>query len=252
VSASSIDRLPPLPAVVEGHVSHSRRGATRHAFRHGAYQWLVDLDALPRPAWWLRPFVSFRSEDHLGHPTRSIRANVEAFLRTHDVDLTGGRILMLANARVLGHVFDPLTVFWCFAADGRLACLVAEVHNTYGERYAYLLHPDGDGTAYADKQLYVSPFYDVSGQYRLRFTLTPTQVASSVVLTRDREVAFVATFRGVPRPASNRRVATLLLRRPLMPQQVSALIRVHGIWLWLRRLPVIPRPGARAQEGVRA
>ena len=54
---------------------------------------------------------------------------------------------MLANARVLGHVFDPLSVFWCFDADGALVCIVAEVHNTYGERHVYLLRPDPSGTA---------------------------------------------------------------------------------------------------------
>jgi DUF1365 family protein len=222
----------------------------RHGFRHGVYQWLVDLDDLPRMPRWLRPFAGFRAGDHLGDPGRSIKANVVAFLAGNGVDLEGGRVLMLANARVLGHVFDPLSVHWCFRADGSLACVVAEVHNTYGERHAYLLRPDEDGTAWTDKHLYVSPFYDVTGRYQLRFTLTPDQVATTVVLTRGEEVAFGATFRGTPRSATPRRLTGLLLRKPLMPQQVSALIRVHGIWLWLRRLPVAPRPRHRAQEGV--
>lgn len=242
--------LPALPALVEGFVSHSRKGPVRHGFRHGVYQWLVDLDDLPRMPRWLRPFASFRSADHLGDPTRSIKDNVLAFAAGEGVDLTGGRVLMLANARVLGHVFDPLSVHWCLDASGDLACVVAEVHNTYGERHAYLLRPDGRGTAWTDKELYVSPFYDVSGRYQLTFSLTPDQVATTVVLHRDGEVAFGATFRGAPRTATPRRLVGQVLRRPLMPQQVTALIRVHGVWLWLRQLPVVPRPRHRAQEGV--
>ena len=242
--------LPALPALVDGFVSHSRKGPVRHAFRHGVYQWLVDLDDLPRMPRWLRPFASFRAADHLGDPARSIKDNVVDFAAAEGVDLTGGRVLMLANARVLGHVFDPLSVHWCLDAAGDLACVVAEVHNTYGERHAYLLRPDGGGTAWTDKELYVSPFHDVSGRYQLTFTLSPDQVATTVVLHRDGEVAFGATFRGTPRPATPRRLAGQVLRRPLMPQQVTALIRVHGIWLWLRRLPVAPRPRHRAQEGV--
>jgi DUF1365 family protein len=242
--------LPTLPALVEGFVSHSRKGPVRHGFRHGVYQWLVDLDDLPRMPRWLRPFASFHSADHLGDPGRSIKDNVLAFAAGEGIDLTGGRVLMLANARVLGHVFDPLSVHWCLDASGDLACVVAEVHNTYGERHAYLLRPDGRGTAWTDKELYVSPFYDVSGRYQLTFTLTPGQVATTVVLHRDGEVAFGATFRGTPRPATPRRLVGQVLRRPLMPQQVTALIRVHGVWLWLRRLPVAPRPRHRAQEGV--
>jgi len=233
-------------------VSHSRKGPLRHDFQHRAYQWLVDLDDIPEQPWYLKRFASFHAQDHIGDPDRSIKANVQTYLAGNGVDLgPSGRILMLANARVLGHVFDPLTVFWCFDTAGALAGVLAEVHNTYGERHAYLLHPDASGTAHTAKQLYVSPFYDVSGNYALRFTLTPDRVAVTVTLTRGGQTSFSATFRGRPRPATPRSLAALVIRRPLMPQRVSALIRVQGIWLWLRRLPVVPRPQHSPQEGVR-
>jgi DUF1365 family protein len=157
---------------------------------------------------------------------------------------------MLANARVLGHVFDPLSVFWCYDSDGVLACVVAEVHNTYGERHAYLLHPDEAGTAVTGKHFYVSPFFDVSGTYELRFTLTPDLVATTVTLRRHDAVAFSATFRGRPEPATAPALARRLIRQPLMPQRISALIRVHGIWLWLRGLPVRAHPHHIRQEGI--
>ena len=247
----SLPELPSLPALVSGHVTHHRRGRLRHSFRYGLYQWLVDLDALPGQPWYLRPFASFSAADHLGEPDRRIKDNVENFLSLNGVTLGGGgRIVMLANARVLGHVFDPLSVFWCFGEGGELACIVAEVHNTYGERHAYLLRPGLDGVATTDKSFHVSPFYDVSGRYELRFELSPQAVSSTVILRRQGAVAFSATFRGHPMPASRTAVAGQILRRPLMPQQVSAMIRVHGIFLWLRRLPVLRRPHHQPQEGV--
>lgn len=46
-----------------------------------------------------------------------------------------GRVIMLANARVLGHVFDPLSVFWCFDTAGALASVLAE-DTTAGRRSA--------------------------------------------------------------------------------------------------------------------
>jgi DUF1365 family protein len=246
---SAVTALPRLPALVVGRVTHQRPGPVRHRFRHQAYQWLVDLDALPRQPWYLAPFARFASADHIGDPARPIKANIEAYLAAHGVRLGArGRIVMLANARVLGHVFDPLSVFWCYDRAGALACIVAEVHNTYGERHAYLLRPDEAGRSRADKELYVSPFFDVSGTYALTFTLTPHAVAATVILRRHEAVAFTATFRGRPRPATRAALARLLLRQPLMPQRVSALIRVHGIWLWLRRLPVQPRPLHHRQE----
>ena len=243
--------LPPLPALVTGQVTHRRPGPVRHGFRHRVYQWLVDLDDVPRQPWYLRAFARFSSADHLGDPGLPIKRNVENYLARSGIRLGDrGRVLMLAGARVLGHVFDPLSVFWCYAADGVLACVIAEVHNTYGDRHAYLLRPDGAGAAVTDKACYVSPFFDVSGSYALRFALRPDLVSATVTLRRQGAVAFTATFRGRPEPATRQALVGRLIRQPLMTQRVSALIRVHGIWLWLHHLPIHTRPPHTRQEGV--
>ncbi len=250
-SAPVRPQLPRLPALVVGQVAHRRPGPVRHSFRHQVYQWLVDLDCLPRQPWHLRAFAGFRSADHLGDPRLPIKRNIENYLALNGIGLgTRGRVLMLANARVLGHVFDPISVFWCYDSGGALACVVAEVHNTYGERHAYLLHPDQAGTAVTDKSFYVSPFFDVSGTYELRFTLRPELVATTVTLRRHDAVAFSATFRGRPEPATAPALARRLIRQPLMPLRISALIRVHGTWLWLCGLPVRPHPHHIRQEGI--
>ena len=146
------------PALYDVEVGHARRERIDHSFKHRVFLWLVDLDELPTLPWWLRPFARFESRDHLGDASRSIRQNIDAYLASHDIWCD--RILMLANARSLGHVFNPLTVYWCYA-DGELMCVVAEVHNTYGERHRYLLFPDEAGRARTDKAFYVSPFLDL-------------------------------------------------------------------------------------------
>ncbi|MGH3496799.1 MAG: DUF1365 domain-containing protein [Nocardioidaceae bacterium] len=246
-----VGAVPRLPALVEGTVRHRRRGGVQHGFSHRVYQWLVDLDHLPRLPLLLRPFASFDSADHLGDPNVSIKENVIAFLRLDGVDVTGGRVLMLANARVLGHVFDPLSVFWCFDRTGVLRCVLAEVHNTYGERHVYRLDVDDAGAAHTDKEFYVSPFFTVDGRYDLRFTLSPDLVTTTVALRQGGASVFTATFTGRPRPLGTRRLVSVLVRRPFMTQRISALIRVHGLWLWLRRQPIVRRPRHVPQEGVR-
>ncbi len=263
-TTTAVHPLPPVPALADGVVTHDRRAPLRHRFRYRVYQWLVDVDAPPRLPRWLRPFATFRAADHLGDPSRTIRANLEEFCALRGVDVTGGRILMLANARVLGHVFDPLTVFWCLDDDGTVRCVVAEVHNTYGERHAYLLDVDGRGRAGADKAFYVSPFFTVGGRYELRFQLDRERVATTVRLRQpidaeheppaaagNNRPVFTADFAGSLRPATPARLVSLLVRRPFMTQRVSLLIRVHGVWLWLRRLPVVPRTAHQHQQGVR-
>ncbi len=247
--------LPRVPALVPGTVQHQRRGPIDHGLRHGVYQWLVDLDDLPRVRRPWRWAAGFRADDHLGDPERSIRANVLAFARAQGVDLADDtRVLMLANARVLGYVFNPLSVHWCLdPVTGATRCVIAEVHNTYGERHPYLLRPDQRGSATTDKELYVSPFYDVTGRYRLTFRLTQERVAVSVTLHRGGDTGarpdFTASFTGAPEPVTRRRLARLVLRHPLMSQQVSLLIKAHGVWLWARRLPIQPRPTHSPLEG---
>lgn len=231
------------PALVVGWVRHARTGTVRHAFKHRVYQWLVDLDDLPRP----RPWARFDARDHLAGNGPHIKDDLRCFLAARGVEHEG-RVLMLANARVLGYVFDPLTVFWCLGPDGQTRYVVAEVHNTYGERHAYLLDPE---PADVDKEFYVSPFNDVSGRYRLRFDLGPDRVRVRVALSRDGKQMFGASFDGVPRPATRRATLAAAVRMPLMPQRVSALIRLHGLWLWARRVPVVRRPVHVVQQGLR-
>jgi hypothetical protein len=231
-------------------VSHARRTPISNAFRYRSYGWLVDLDHLPRVPWPLGPLAQFRAADHLGSPDRSLRANLDAFLAGHGIDLRGGRILMLANARVLGHVFNPLSIYWCRNADGDVDAVVAEVHNTYGERHRYLLHPDIAGRAQCAKACYVSPFYPVDGRYVMRLPLPGERLDLTVELHRDGARPFVATLRGTARPAG---VGTLLrasLRFPLVTRTVAARIRYQGIRLWLRRLPVVPRPENLGQDEI--
>ncbi|MGB3827146.1 MAG: DUF1365 family protein [Ornithinimicrobium sp.] len=248
--------LPALPALVPGIVAHRRHGPIDHTLRHGVYQWLVDLDHLPRLRGPLATIAHFSPVDHLGDPERSIKDNVVHFARTHGVDLPARpRVVMLANARVLGYVFDPLSVFWCLDSDsGELVCVIAEVHNTYGQRHAYLLNPDESGNADTDKAFYVSPFYDVTGRYRLHFSLMPHRVAVSVNLHRNGDTEtkpdFSATFHGVPEPVTGRRVLSQITRHPFMSQKVSILIRAHGIFLWARGLPLRARPHHQPPEGI--
>jgi DUF1365 family protein len=158
---------------------------------------------------------------------------------------------MLAQARVLGHVFNPLTVYWCHRADGALACVVAEVHNTYGERHGYLVHPDAAGRVRTAKAFYVSPFFPVDGTYDMVLPAPGERVQIAVTLRRAGAPALAATVVGARTPATPAAVIRMLLRRPLAPHRTSMLIRRHGIALWLRRLPVIPRPPHTPQEGLR-
>ena len=242
--------VPTRARLYECRISHARTVPLRNVFGYGTYLWLVDLDRLPRPG----PLTRFSARDHLGDPGRSIRENLDRFLAARGVDLGGGRVLMLAHARVLGYVFNPLTVYWCHRADGTLACVVAEVHNTYGERHAYLLRTDERGRAEVPKQFYVSPFYPVDGRYRMSLPEPGDRLALTVTLGRpsagNGTDTFSASVHGRAVPATRRTLAAVALRHPWSTAVVTARIRWQGSRLYLRGLRPVPRPAHQPQEGV--
>ena len=246
VDGTATDRA----AIYRTTISHVRRSPLKNAFTYRSYSWYVDVDHLPQLPRLLRPLAGFRVEDHLGDPDGTLRGNVERYLGTQGIRLDGGRITMLASARVFGHVFNPLSVFWCHDAVGNLHCVVVEVHNTYGERHCYLLETDGAGRASVPKAFYVSPFNDVEGQYRMKLPEPGDRLAVSVVLEREGHQPFIATMDGVRREATLRNIMSAALAVPLAPLRVSAQIRWQGIRLWARRLPVIKRPHHPSQEAV--
>jgi len=237
-------------ALYECRVYHSRQAPLRNVFSYGTYQWLVDVDELPRPRGWLRLLAGFHASDHLGDPGGTIRANVDQFLRGHGTDLDGGRVLMLAHARVLGYVFNPLTVFWCHRADGTLACVIAEVHNTYGQRHAYLVHTDDRGHARTAKRLYVSPYHPVDGWYQMSLPLPGERLALNVTLHRPNGYRFVASVLGSGVPATGPALLRAAARHPWSTAMVSARIRWQGVKLYARGLRPAPRPPCIPHEGV--
>ena len=224
-------------------IRHVRRTPLHNAFTYRSYSWYVDVDELPTappaPAAGRIP-----GEDHLGDPDGSMRGNVERFLARDGDKPDGGRITMLASARVFGHVFNPLSLFWCHDADGRVRCVIAEVHNTYGERHCYLLEtgrapdaPRPEGVLRLAVQRRRRPVPDEAA--RTRRNGSPSRSSwsgtgrspSSPPWTGDRRPGHRAEHPG--RGA----------RGPAGAAPRSALqIRWQGIKLWARRLPIIKRP----------
>jgi predicted NAD/FAD-binding protein/DUF1365 family protein len=227
----------PAPGMYQSRIRHTRRRPFRKDFEHRAHTWLVDLDALPDHG----VLGTFEARDHLGSPDRTLRQNVDELLSDHGVDLSGGSVLMAANARAFGYCFNPISVFWCFDRDRHLARVIVEVHNTYGGRHAYVVDPDDRGRARIDKALYVSPFHGTDGWYDVRVPVPGDDLLVATTLHTEDGASFSASLSGRRTDVSARRAAPAALRG-------AALIRAHGIALWLRRLPVQPRPDTQGDS----
>ena len=218
------------PALYDAVVAHSRRAPIRNRFRYRTYYWLVDIDQPPRMPRGLHWLARFDDDDHL---------DVRRMLA--DQGIVADRVLMLAHARTLGYVFNPLTLFWCYRAGVPTPTVVAEVHNTYGGRHAYVLDRDDSGRACTGKALYVSPFNQADGDYELNVSDPGEHLSASVTLRRPDNPPFVATLTARRRPATLRTVSRMSVRYPWTPLRTSALIRWQGVKLWARGLEVQPR-----------
>lgn len=229
-------------------IGHRRSDAVPYVFTNRGRTWLVDVDDMPQMPRGLRTLCSFSAGDHMGDASLSIRENVDDWLRSSGVDPPAA-VHMLASPRVLGHVFNPLSLFYCHDADGTLTHVIAEVSNTYGGRRCYLLEPAVDGRAVADKTFYVSPFHGVDGHYELTVPAPRAELAVTVTLRRPGRAPFVATMRGLRRDDARLSSA---LRTPWATRTVSLMIRVHGIRLFLKGLRPVPRPDHLPDEAIRS
>lgn len=230
-------------AIYDGVVAHKRLRPRRHRLSYRVFSLLLDLDELPALSLRLlkinRPgLMSFREADH--GDGGKLRPWVEARLAEAGL-AADGPIRILCYPRMLGYVFNPLTAYFCHRADGTLAAIIYEVHNTHGERHAYVL-PGGEGVVRhsCDKRFFVSPFMPMDCVYN--FTISPPGETVSVgILERDGEgTLLTASFAGTRAPLTDGALARALLAHPLMTLKVTVAIHWEAIRLLLKGLRVYP------------
>ena len=210
----------PRSSLYDALLEHERYAPAHNAFRYRIYQLLLDLDELDELASEIpflsvgrRNLVEVRAADHLGDPKLSIRDNVRTWLDSKGVSVPDGRIELLTHARTFGYVFNPVSFYFVREPDDSLACVVAEVHNTFGERWPYLLgapgERDDDGRMRfrTEKRFHVSPFMDVSGTYDFLLGEPGERLMMRIDEEREGERIFRAVLTGERRPLTTAALA---------------------------------------------
>lgn len=230
-------------ALYTGTLVHARREPRRHVFRYPVAYWLLDLDELPELERRLRlvsvnrwNVVSLRDADHFDGDL-ALKDAVRRFAGDPEIE----RVLCLTQLRVLGYVFNPVSFYWCYRADGELACMVAELNNTFGERLPELL-PGGTLAYEHDKRLHVSPFFGLEQRYRYAFSEPGETVYARIEVHEDARMPLQAVLSGRRRELTNASVLRFLASYPLMPLQVIALIHWQALKLFLRGVPFHHKP----------
>jgi len=239
-------------ALYTGTLVHSRRTPARNTFRYPISFFVLDLDELPELERRLALFsvnrpnlVTLRDRDHFDG-VRPVKEAAVRFCAERGVEVD--RVLMLAQLRVLGYVFNPVSFHWCYGPDGSLACMIAELSNTFGERLPELLH--GPSLEYEhDKRLHVSPFFGLDQSYAYAFSEPEDEVWARVHVRENGHVPLSAVLHGRREELTNATLARALVRYPLMPLQVTALIHWQALRLWLKQVPFHHKPPFVPGEG---
>jgi uncharacterized protein len=230
----------PEAGLFRGRTVHVRFGAVEHKLAYEIFQLLVDVDA-PAASFaglkWLKynkfaPF-SFYDRDHGDRSGASLRPWVEARLAEAGVELHGGPIRLLTFPRVLGFVFNPLSVFFAYAPTGELVGVIYEVNNTFGETHSYVA-PASNATIEhhsADKVFHVSPFFDVSGRYA--FTLRAPGDGLTLVIDKYKDAVrdHVATLKAKRLPLTDAALIKAFFTIPLLTIKVVAAIHFEALKL---------------------
>lgn len=240
-------------ALFAGHVVHKRLRPKPHALDYRVFSLLVDvdgIDAVSRRLWLLSRnafnLFSLYDRDHGAGDGQSVGEIARRCLADAGRPSEGRRILLLTYPRLLGYVFNPLSVFYVKAPDGKLETVIYEVSNTFGERKSYVLDAGKrhDGGVYAQscaKEMYVSPFAAGVGGYAFRVT-EPANEAVVAVLLRDTQGALIKThFRGQRRPLTDAALLRVALSYPLMTLKIIAAIHYEALRLWLKGIPLTTR-----------
>jgi DUF1365 family protein len=236
---------------ISGVTYHGRKGSVDNAFRYTVDYMLVDAEApVATPCLFARNGRSVMALDDIDHggPPKQGRgaAWVRDVLQAHQVTDVA-RIELLAQPKVLGHVFNPVSFWLCRRDDNALTAVIAEVTNTFGDRHNYLVHHSDmrpiapDDRLKATKILHVSPFQPVEGGYEFRFDIREDRIGIWIDYTRS-EGGLIATLTGKRAALTNRSILRALLRRPLGARRVLALIHWQALKLWIKRAVFRSRP----------
>jgi len=238
-----------------GQVMHHRMKPKRHRFIYRVTSMLLDLDELERLddslKWFSRNrfnLFSFHDRDHGDGSDRPLVEQIRSILRDNEIETGDGAIRLLCYPRLLGYVFNPLSVFYCHDEAGRLRAILYEVSNTFNQKHNYLI-PVADSNSDSirqscDKSFYVSPFISMATRYHFRLQPPGNRVSVCIRQTDSESAVLHATFTGMRRDLSDTTLLRTFFSHPLMTLKVIAGIHWEALMIWRKKVPLQPRPSA--------
>ena len=249
---------PADPGLYDGVVTHVRHAPRKHRLRYRMFMLLLDIDRLDETVAGLKLMsrnrfngFSFHDRDHLpkdAAPDADLRSFIEGHMRDAGLVPDGGPVQLLCMPRMLGYVFNPLSVWFCWRRTGELAAVLYEVRNTFGEAHSYLIPAPEPGNRPVveqdcDKGFFVSPFMEMDLHYRFRVHPPDATTVLDIAVSRrdDRLKMLDARFAAERRPLTDATLAAAFVSHPLMTLRVVAGIHWEAVKIALKGIGLRPR-----------
>jgi len=242
-------------ALYRGGVTHRRLRRRDHRLNYRVFWLLLDLAEIDGLDRRLRLFsrnrfnlLSFHDRDHGDGSGAALRPQIEAWLERAGVALEGGPIRLLTMPRVLGYVFNPISLYYCHRADGRLAAVIYEVTSTFGVRHAYVIpvpvedQAEGLIRQSAAKALYVSPFMGMQMDYEFRGHAPGERLDLTIDGVDSGGVLITAAMSGERHDLTDADLLSAAVALPFLTLKVVAAIHWEALKLWLKRVPLTRQP----------
>ena len=241
-------------ALYRGTVSHSRLAPFSHNFEYRVFYGLFDIDELERLDRELHLFsldrfnlFSFQTDKHGPVDSDSMRAWVDSLLADNGIDLEGGPVRLLAFPRVLGHVFDPISVWYCYGPDDELRAVIHEVRNTFGDKHMYVvpITSRADMRHGFDKHLHVSPFNPMNQRYEFTVNSPAERIAIGISQSDTDGLMFRAGLRLTRLPLTDGNLLRLFFTHPMVTLKAVGAIHWQALLLWVKGARFHQRPEPR-------
>ncbi|HSS42038.1 MAG TPA: DUF1365 domain-containing protein [Solirubrobacterales bacterium] len=259
--------LTPASAVYEGTIRHRRFEPIDHAFSYRLFLMYLDLGELPEvldpyPLFSARRAAParFRRGDFMGDPEQPLDECARDAVAAATGSRPAGPVRLLTGLRYFGHSFNPVSLYYCFAAGGeRVEAVVADVENIpWGERHPYVLaRGERRGTVLSEeleKSFHVSPLMGMDQTYSFRAS-EPGESLAVHIESRPRAAegalskTFDATLNLRRRELSRGTLTRLLARYPAISLQTVAKIYAQSLRLKLKGAKYHPHPEGRRPKG---
>ena len=241
-------------SIYEGPVVHKRYHQKKHKFKYNVFNLLLNIDDLSALDKKYKLFsynrfnlFSFHDKDHGKKDGTSIKDWMLEILDNCEIKISKDevKIFCLCYPRILGYVFNPISVWSVYNKENILKLLIYEVRNTFGEDHSYVVKITNEKDRLnhnRKKRFHVSPFIDLNASYNFSTNINNKKVNLTIKQSNNGNQILIASFNGKSKKFSDRNLFLLFFKYPLMTLKVIYGIHIQALFLWFKRVKFVPHP----------